>query len=130
MQTKRGPCSLGLAVRPSLRRPFEGRSALGHDGAMDQRDLAACLRSWRDRLSPAEVGLPAGRQRRAPGLRREELAGLAGVSVDYLARLEQGRASNPSPSVLAPLARALRLNDCERDHLYRLAGAALPASGQ
>ncbi|MDO9355900.1 MAG: helix-turn-helix transcriptional regulator [Solirubrobacteraceae bacterium] len=98
---------------------------------MDQlEDLAGCLRSWRDRLSPAEVGLPEGRARRAPGLRREELAGLAGLSVDYLSRLEQGRASNPSASVLAPLARALRLTDAERDHLYRLAGHALPGPGQ
>jgi transcriptional regulator with XRE-family HTH domain len=95
--------------------------------AMDE--LAACLRSWRDRLSPAEAGLPAGTNRRAPGLRREEVAQLAGLSVDYLARLEQGRASNPSPSVLAPLARALRLSDDERDHLFRVAGHAEPGAG-
>jgi transcriptional regulator with XRE-family HTH domain len=94
---------------------------------VDHDELAACLRSWRDRLSPAEVGLPAGGVRRAPGLRREEVAQLAGLSLDYLARLEQGRASNPSPSVLAPLARALRLTDAERDHLYRVAGQAPPA---
>jgi transcriptional regulator with XRE-family HTH domain len=94
---------------------------------MDSDELAACLRSWRDRLSPAEAGLPAGGHRRAPGLRREEVAQLAGLSLDYLARLEQGRASNPSPSVLAPLARALRLTDAERDHLYRVAGQAPPA---
>jgi transcriptional regulator with XRE-family HTH domain len=97
---------------------------------MDSDELAACLRSWRDRLSPAEAGLPAGGHRRAPGLRREEVAQLAGLSLDYLARLEQGRASNPSPSVLAPLARALRLTDAERDHLYRVAGQAPPASGR
>jgi transcriptional regulator with XRE-family HTH domain len=96
--------------------------------AMDDDELAACLRSWRDRLSPADAGLPAGGQRRAPGLRREEVAQLAGVSVDYLARLEQGRASNPSPSVLAPLARALRLTDDERAHLFRVAGQAEPAA--
>jgi transcriptional regulator with XRE-family HTH domain len=94
---------------------------------VDHDELAACLRSWRDRLSPAEAGLPAGGNRRAPGLRREEVAQLAGLSLDYLARLEQGRASNPSPSVLAPLARALRLTDAERDHLYRVAGQAPPA---
>jgi hypothetical protein len=92
-------------------------------------ELAACLRTWRDRLSPAEVGLPAGGRRRAPGLRREELAQLAGLSVDYLARLEQGRASHPSPSVLAPLARALRLTDDERAHLFRVAGQAEPLAG-
>jgi transcriptional regulator with XRE-family HTH domain len=97
---------------------------------MDHDELAGCLRSWRDRLTPAEVGLPAGGHRRAPGLRREEVAQLAGLSVDYLARLEQGRASNPSPSVLAPLARALRLSDDERDHLFRVAGHAEPAAGR
>jgi transcriptional regulator with XRE-family HTH domain len=95
---------------------------------MDHDELAACLRSWRDRLAPAEAGLPAGGQRRAPGLRREEVAQLAGLSVDYLARLEQGRASHPSPSVLAPLARALRLSDDERAHLFRVAGQAEPVA--
>jgi transcriptional regulator with XRE-family HTH domain len=93
-------------------------------------ELGACLRSWRDRLQPADAGLPAGGTRRAPGLRREEVANLAGLSVDYLARLEQGRAANPSPSVLAPLARALRLSDEERAHLFRVAGHAEPAAGQ
>jgi transcriptional regulator with XRE-family HTH domain len=92
-------------------------------------DLAACLRSWRDRISPADAGLPPGRQRRVPGLRREEVAQLAGVSVDYLTRLEQGRAASPSPSVLAALARALRLTKDERAHLYRLAGHAEPRPG-
>jgi transcriptional regulator with XRE-family HTH domain len=97
---------------------------------MDHDELAGCLRSWRDRLRPADVGLPAGGHRRAPGLRREEVAQLAGLSVDYLARLEQGRASNPSPSVLAPLARTLRLTDEERDHLFRVAGHAEPGAGR
>jgi transcriptional regulator with XRE-family HTH domain len=92
-------------------------------------ELARCLRAWRDRLTPAEVGLPAGGRRRAPGLRREEVARLAGLSVDYLARLEQGRAAHPSPSVLAPLARALRLTDDERAHLFRVAGQAEPLPG-
>lgn len=91
---------------------------------MQQDELAACLRSWRDRLTPSEVGLSPGSQRRAPGLRREEVAGLAGLSVDYLARLEQGRANSPSASVLGPLARALRLTDDERAHLFRVAGLA------
>lgn len=92
-------------------------------------ELAAALRAWRDRLSPAEAGLPAGTGRRAPGLRREELASLAGVSVDYLVRLEQGRATCPSDQVLAALARALRLDGGERDFLYRCAGSAPPAPG-
>lgn len=96
---------------------------------MDHDELASCLRTWRDRLTPVEVGLPAGGRRRAPGLRREEVARLAGLSVDYLARLEQGRAANPSPSVLAPLARALRLTDDERAHLFRVAGQAPPLPG-
>lgn len=89
-------------------------------------EFAEVLRAWRDRLSPAEVGLAPGAGRRAPGLRREELAGLAGVSVEYLVRLEQGRARHPSPQLLGALARALRLTDDERDHLYRVAGAAPP----
>jgi transcriptional regulator with XRE-family HTH domain len=93
-------------------------------------ELGACLRTWRDRLQPGDVGLPAGGTRRAAGLRREEVAHLTGVSVDYLARLEQGRASNPSPSILAPLARALRLSEDERAHLFRVAGHAEPEAGR
>jgi transcriptional regulator with XRE-family HTH domain len=92
-------------------------------------EFASVLRSWRDRVSPAEVGMPAGPGRRATGLRREELAILAGVSVDYIVRLEQGRATNPSPQLLGALARALRLTEDERDHLYRVAGAAAPTQG-
>lgn len=92
-------------------------------------EFAEVLRSWRDRIGPADVGMPAGAGRRARGLRREELAVLAGVSVDYVVRLEQGRATNPSPQLLGALARALRLTDAERDHLYRVAGAAPPDSG-
>jgi transcriptional regulator with XRE-family HTH domain len=92
-------------------------------------ELASCLRAWRERLPPSDAGLPAGSARRVPGLRREEVAMLAGVSVDYLSRLEQSRAQNPSPSVLGALARALRLTDDERAHLFRLAGHAEPAPG-
>lgn len=92
------------------------------------QELAEVLRAWRDRLTPQEVGLPPGAGRRAPGLRREELAGLAGISVEYLVRLEQGRARNPSPPLLSALARALRLTGGERDHLYRVAGVASPSS--
>ncbi|MCX2923477.1 helix-turn-helix domain-containing protein [Streptomyces sp. NEAU-W12] len=91
--------------------------------------LGQALRHWRDRLSPQDLGLPLGGVRRAPGLRREELAQLAGVSVDYVVRLERGRATSPSPQVLAALARALRLNETERDHLYLLADQAPPTSG-
>ncbi|GEA87937.1 helix-turn-helix domain-containing protein [Cellulomonas cellasea] len=90
-------------------------------------ELARVLRAWRDRVQPVEVGLPAAVTRRTPGLRREELAMLAGVSVDYVVRLEQGRARNPSPQLLGALARALRLHDGERDHLFRVAGVAVPS---
>src|SRR4051812_17464612 len=125
------PVAAGLQGprQPGTRRATLAPAARGMMAEVDpvHDDLAACLRSWRDRLTPAEAGLPAGRGRRASGLRREEVAALAGLSVDYLTRLEQGRATNPSPSVLAPLARALRLTDAERDHLYRVAGQAPPA---
>lgn len=88
--------------------------------------LGATIRAWRERLSPSAVGLPTGRARRAAGLRREELAERAGVSVDYVVRLEQGRATAPSAQVVASLTHALRLTDAERDHLYRMAGLAPP----
>jgi transcriptional regulator with XRE-family HTH domain len=89
-------------------------------------DIGSYVRAWRARLQPAAAGLPTGGVRRTAGLRREELASLAGISVDYLVRLEQGRATNPSTQVLAALARALRLDDEERDHLYRVAGQVPP----
>ncbi|MFB4317092.1 helix-turn-helix transcriptional regulator [Actinomadura sp. 21ATH] len=89
---------------------------------MATRELAAFLRSRRDRIKPSDVGLPGGGRRRAPGLRRAEVALLAGISPDYYMRLEQARTIRPSPSVLDALARALGLNDDERGHLYRLAG--------
>ncbi|MBL1068613.1 helix-turn-helix transcriptional regulator [Streptomyces sp. 7-21] len=84
------------------------------------------VRRWRDRVQPQAAGLPSGGRRRAPGLRREELAFLAGISVDYVTRLEQGRASHPSPQVVEALARALRLSRPERAHLFRLAGLVPP----
>jgi transcriptional regulator with XRE-family HTH domain len=96
---------------------------------VDRPALAAALKSYRARLSPADVGLPAGTRRRVPGLRREEVALQTGISVDYLVRLEQGRGPTPSGQVLAALARALRLSDDERDHLFHLAGAAPPRPG-
>ncbi|WP_371596262.1 helix-turn-helix transcriptional regulator [Streptomyces sp. NBC_00564] len=88
--------------------------------------LGATIRAWRDRLSASSEGLPSGRARRATGLRREELAERAGVSVDYVVRLEQGRATAPSAQVVASLAYALQLTSTERDHLYRMAGLAPP----
>jgi transcriptional regulator with XRE-family HTH domain len=95
----------------------------------DETSLGATIRAWRDRLTPADVGLPAHRARRAVGLRREELAELAGISVDYIVRLEQGRADTPSAQVVSALGRALRLSGEERDHLYRLAGLQPPRDG-
>ena len=87
------------------------------------------MRRWRERVAPEVVGLRTGGRRRAPGLRREELAGLAGISVDYLTRLEQGRATSPSAQVVEALARSLRLADAERELLYRLAGLSAPGPG-
>ncbi|POM26588.1 hypothetical protein BTM25_09890 [Actinomadura rubteroloni] len=96
--------------------------------ALDRRtELGAFLRSRRARLRPDDLGLPGhGGRRRVPGLRREELAMLAGVSVDHYVRLEQGRTLHFSDAVLDAVARALRLDPAERDHLHRL---ARPSSG-
>ncbi|WP_328306406.1 helix-turn-helix domain-containing protein [Actinomycetospora sp. NBC_00405] len=91
---------------------------------MSTGELAASLRTWRDRTDPTEVGMAVNAPRRAPGLRREELALLAGISIDYVVRLEQGRTRTPSAQVCASLARALRLSDAEQAHLFRLAGHA------
>jgi len=101
----------------------------GHTGGVDDETFGTALRRWRDRLTPASVGLPAHGTRRAAGLRREELGGLAGLSVDYIVRLEQGRASTPSAQVVGALARSLQLTTAERDHAYRLAGLLPPAAG-
>lgn len=84
-------------------------------------ELGSFLRSRREAISPVEVGLPVHSRRRTPGLRRAELATLAGVSVDYLIRLEQGRDTHPSTQILGALAEALRLDDDDRDHLRTLA---------
>lgn len=96
-------------------------------------DLGAFLRAKRAVLEPGEVGLPTGGVRRVAGLRREEIAVLAGVSADYYGRLEQGRERNPSPQVLAAIGRALRLDAASRGHLYRIAGlnpSMAPDSGR
>src|SRR5674476_527296 len=93
---------------------------------MESWEFGRTVRRWRDRVTPEDVGVPAGNRRRASGLRREELAGLAGISTDYLTRIEQGRATSPSAQVVESLARALRLPDAERDLFFRLAGHAAP----
>lgn len=95
----------------------------------ESNEFGRALRRWRDRIGPTSVGVPVGGRRRTVGLRREELAALAGISVDYLTRLEQGRASSPSVQVLEALGRALRLSDAERELLFRLAGASAPGRG-
>jgi transcriptional regulator with XRE-family HTH domain len=93
---------------------------------VDSWEFGRTVRHWRDRVTPTAAGVPVGGRRRAAGLRREELAELAGISVDYLTRLEQGRATSPSVQVVEALARALRLTDAERDLLFRLAGHVTP----
>ncbi|MEV6011335.1 helix-turn-helix transcriptional regulator [Streptomyces sp. NPDC051976] len=93
---------------------------------MDRPELADFLRRSRTRLAPADVGLSAGARRRTPGLRREEVAQLAGMSVDYYTRLEQARGPRPSRQMLTALARALRLTADERDHLFHLGGEEPP----
>ncbi|MBO0852980.1 MAG: helix-turn-helix domain-containing protein [Nocardia sp.] len=96
---------------------------------MDRDDLADFLRRRRSQLQPADVGLLPGVRRRTPGLRRDEVAQLAGISTDYYTRLEQARGPRPSVQVLGALARALRLRDDERDHVYHLCGYPAPAAG-
>ena len=100
---------------------------LEHMGTGVRRpELAAFLRSRRARLLPSEVGLPDGVRRRTPGLRRQEVAQLAGMSVDYYIRLEQARGPNPSRQVLSALSRALMLTRDEREYLFRIAGESPP----
>ncbi|MGW6015995.1 helix-turn-helix transcriptional regulator [Streptomyces sp. NPDC055210] len=98
-------------------------------GSAKYTELGAFLRSRRDRIRPTDVGFPSGPRRRVPGLRRDEVAQLAGASVDYYNELERGAGSQPSEQMLAALARALRLTADERDYLYRLAGRPVPVSG-
>jgi transcriptional regulator with XRE-family HTH domain len=97
---------------------------------MNRADLATFLRARRDRLRPADVGLPDGGRRRIQGLRRQEVAQLAGMSVDYYIRLEQARGPHPSAQILAALARALLLSADEREYLFRLAGESPPQAAR
>src|SRR6266545_414548 len=90
----------------------------------NRREVRDFLVSRRARVTPEQVGLPAGANRRVPGLRRSEVATLAGMSVEYYAKLERGALAGASASVLAAVARALRLDDAERAHLFDLARAA------
>lgn len=93
---------------------------------MDRPELADFLRSRREAIQPEDVGLPRGPRRRAEGLRREEVAYLSGVSSDYYSRIEQQRGPVPSEQILAAIARGLHLTIDERDHIFRLAGHAVP----
>jgi transcriptional regulator with XRE-family HTH domain len=93
---------------------------------LNREDLATFLLSRRQRLQPADVGLPDIGRRRTPGLRRQEVAQLAGMSVDYYIRLEQARGPRPSRQVLGALARALMLTADEREYLFRVAGESPP----
>ncbi|GAA1557960.1 helix-turn-helix transcriptional regulator [Kribbella lupini] len=93
---------------------------------MDRTVLADFLRSRRQALQPEDVGLPRARRRRASGLRREEVAALAGMSTDYYSRIEQQRGPQPSEQLLAAIATGLRLSQPEREHLFRIAGYAAP----
>ncbi|ATG53687.1 transcriptional regulator [Brachybacterium ginsengisoli] len=96
---------------------------------MDNRqDVREFLTSRRGRLTPAQAGIVGGGRRRVPGLRREEVAFLAGVSVDYYVRMERGDLAGVSPEILDALATALQLTDAETDHLHALARAAGPAA--
>jgi transcriptional regulator with XRE-family HTH domain len=96
-------------------------------GMLDRGELATFLRTRRYRLRPADVGLPSAGRRRTPGLRRQEVAQLAGISVDYYIRLEQARGPHPSRQVLTALARALMLTGDEREYLFRIADSSPPA---
>ncbi|NUW44889.1 helix-turn-helix transcriptional regulator [Nonomuraea rhodomycinica] len=96
---------------------------------MNREELGSFLRSRRERVSPGEVGLAPGGRRQTPGLRREEVALLAGISVDYYIRLEQGRGPQPSAQVLAALSRTLRLSGDEHDYLLRMGDQAPAPAG-
>ena len=96
---------------------------------IDRAGLAEFLRRRRASLQPEDVGLPRGQRRRAPGLRREEVAALCHMSTDYYARLERERGPHPSEQMVASIAQGLHLSLDERDHLYRLAGHRPPTRG-
>src|SRR5215475_11905676 len=101
-------------------------TANGHDR---RAELAAFLRTRRERITPEQAGLPPGSRRRTPGLRREEVAQLSGVGVTWYTWLEQGRQINASPQVLGAVARTLLLDQAEREHLFQLADVPDAATG-
>ncbi len=123
------PSMIDPPAPPEKSRSHPGTGTATRDPRPSDRqdELADFLRRLRERTTPKDAGLPvSGGRRRTPGLRREELAALSGISVDWYIRLEQGRAERPSPSVLDALARALNLSVDERSHLYALARGERP----
>ena len=115
-------------------RPWEQRThphppRATYPGTMTTSALGDYLRARRSATTPAEAGVPDNGRRRVPGLRREEVAMLAGMSVDYYIRLEQGRETNPSSQILDALSAALTLDEDARQHLYRLAGLSPRSDG-
>jgi hypothetical protein len=111
----------GTDAAPTMEDMTTGDVTMGTTAHRRRPELAAFLRSRRARVTPADVGMPPGLRRRTPGLRREEVAQLSGVGVTWYTWLEQGRPINASPQVLDAVARTLRLDAPEREHLYRLA---------
>ena len=103
--------------------PGEAGAAYGH-GVDNRAEVREFLISRRAKITPGQAGLPAGSNRRVPGLRRSEVAALAGVSIEYYSKLERGSIAGVSASVLDAIARALHLDDAERAHLFDLAKAA------
>lgn len=119
----RGP--EGVSVETCTRvAPHDKSTARSVDGMDNRAEVREFLTSRRGKLTPEQVGLPGGRNRRVPGLRRSEVATLAGVSIEYYAKLERGQIAGASESVLHGVAHALQLNDAEREHLADLARAA------
>lgn len=115
-------------VLPGVHTPWFSARCEPILGVVDLSELGHFLKSRRDRIRPSEVGLSAGPRRRVLGLRRDEVANLAGASTDYYTEMERG-AAQPSEQMLAAISRALRLTRDERDHLFHLAGRALPVAG-
>jgi transcriptional regulator with XRE-family HTH domain len=113
-----------------VRRTQGNRRPLTYCGGVTTTVFGEFLRAHRASLRPVDVGLPSYGRRGVTGLRREEVAVLAGMNADYYARLEQGRERGPSPQILDALSGALRLDDAAREHLYRLAGAQPRSSPQ
>jgi transcriptional regulator with XRE-family HTH domain len=129
LRLRRDPANLGSTIPPSglpIRRRRRDDGAMANLSGINRPELATFLRNRRHHLQPGDVGLPDGLRRRTPGLRRQEVAQLAAISVDYYVRLEQGRGPRPSKQVLGALARALVLSADERAYLFHLAGEAAP----